>query len=162
MRCHVMGRVSNPQFSRCSFTLPMGTSLRWKMPAASSAVGFATRRHSEKWTGAPAPDDAITGMETALTMSATSSAVLENPKAPQINETRHNETDDGVVLLGQQSFCLTCLFGLFVCLCQPLCGVSEHNQSCSDAGETERQRDRETEGQRDRGTERQRESQVLT
>ena len=52
----------------------MGTSWRWKIPAASTASGLACARQAEKCSGLPAPLEAITGIETAALMSAMSSA----------------------------------------------------------------------------------------
>lgn len=48
-----------------SFTAAMGTSRRWKMPAASAAAARVSRNTSEKCSGAPAPLEAMTGMVTA-------------------------------------------------------------------------------------------------
>ena len=62
----------------CAFTALMGTSRRWKMPAASAAEARVRAKTSEKCSGRPAPDDAMTGMLTAAATAATSS--MSNPE----------------------------------------------------------------------------------
>lgn len=69
-------RIWKPFSQRCAFTSLIGTSLLWKIPAASTASGFAFWRHSEKCCTHPAPEDAMTGMDTALTISVINSTSL--------------------------------------------------------------------------------------
>jgi len=66
-------RVSIPSSRMCSFTASMGTSSLWKIPAAKAASALVFSKTSEKCSTLPAPEDAITGIETLSRMWLTSS-----------------------------------------------------------------------------------------
>lgn len=66
-------RVGMPAALICALTAAMGTSRRWKMPAASAADARVRANTSEKCSGHPAPEDAMTGIVTAADTAATSS-----------------------------------------------------------------------------------------
>ena len=57
----------------CALTSEMATSPRWKMPAASAAEQLVASNTSVKCSGHPAPEEAMTGMDTASDTSPTSS-----------------------------------------------------------------------------------------
>ena len=66
-------RVSIP-FSRiCSLTASMGTSSLWKIPAARAASTSVFSKTYEKCSTFPAPEEAMTGMDTASLTCFTSS-----------------------------------------------------------------------------------------
>ena len=66
-------RVSIPLSRICSLTASMGTSSLWKIPAAKAASTSVFSKTSEKCSTFPAPDEAMTGMETLSLMCFTSS-----------------------------------------------------------------------------------------
>ena len=78
-------RVGMPAAAMCAFTAAIGTSRRWKMPAASAADARVRANTSEKCSGLPAPDDAMTGIVTASDTAATSST----SKPAFLRATRH-------------------------------------------------------------------------
>ena len=65
-------RVATPRLARCAFTSAIPTLEWWKIEAASAASHPVASKTSEKWAGAPAPLDAITGILTAPFTEATS------------------------------------------------------------------------------------------
>ena len=69
-------RAGMPLLFRCALTAEMGTSRRWKMPAASAAAARVLWNTSEKCSGAPAPLLAITGMVTAAAGGARAAQVV--------------------------------------------------------------------------------------
>ena len=66
-------RVSIPLSLICSFTPSMGTSFRQNIPAARAASTSVFSKTSLKCSTFPAPEEAITGMETLSLMCFTSS-----------------------------------------------------------------------------------------
>ena len=57
-------RVSIPSSRICSFTASIGTSSLWNIPSAKAASALVFSKTSEKCSTLPAPEDAITGIET--------------------------------------------------------------------------------------------------
>jgi hypothetical protein len=66
-------RVGRPQSTMCFLTSEIETSLRWKIPAASAADAPVPWNTCEKWPASPAPEDAITGIDTAEATDSTRS-----------------------------------------------------------------------------------------
>jgi hypothetical protein len=64
-------RAGTPLSAMWRLTAAMGTSRRWKIPAASAADALVREKTSVKCSGAPAPLDAMTGMVTALETAST-------------------------------------------------------------------------------------------
>ena len=58
--------VSIPSSRIWSFTASIGTSSLWKIPAAKAASALVFSKTSEKCSTQPAPEDAITGIETVF------------------------------------------------------------------------------------------------
>lgn len=69
----------------CAFTSPIATSRLWKIPAASAADAAVLSNTSLKWSGQPAPLEAMTGMVTACATAST--RARSKPCAPHHRDT---------------------------------------------------------------------------